>query len=640
MRGIVKFSTYLLLVCYPLLYAKSLSIDKLLTQYEQVADLSNQTKQESAGFLIVYTRKDLDRMQIKTLKEVIDKIPFIRYNEDKTGLTTPFYSPCQPEPANGIKVYINDRELVTPYNGNALKLFGQMSIGFIDHIEVYMGVPSQEFGIQPSWFTIKCYTKEPSREEASLLGATLGSYGTKEVYGFSANSLKNFSYMTYLNNRNLKRVKMYYKSSSLSKNKNITNFYGIIKKDHLSFELQASKGSMDNFIGQSLNIDPKKNDTDFNYFYSGVYYKTDNLKAYINYSQDITDHTDSSKTILGFIPMPSPFPPYIYSTSYIKMKEKVSDTALFKSFAHKKNKFTIGLQARYKSFDFKDFYLGKINLKNISKYNQEIILSLMAENRYQFNDSNLLTLSLKYDKKYENEEVKNYNLFSGRIGYIYHNKNWTSKNFIFVGETSPSMQTLYKNRAFYHQNNDPKKEKDFAVATQLSYKKYNNLVSFLLSHTFAKDKLYFDGTGYKNIGKKVYLEAFSLRDIYKFDMFNKLIFNYWTQVTHMQDKSIKNSPKYYGVSISSYNTIGKFDFYNELLYKHWPSIKHDGWNINSTITYKYSRRLNFYIKAENILDKALKNNYISINPLTSTTNILNDVDVMDRRFWFGLEFLF
>ena len=640
MKNIARLVAFLILFLHSFSYAKDISIDKLLSQYEQAADLSNQTKQESAGFLIVYTRKDLDRMQIKTLKEVIDKIPFIRYNEDNGGLTAPLYSPYQPEPSNAIKVYINDRELVSPYNGNALKLFGQMSIGFIDHIEVYMGVPSQEFGIQPSWFTIKCYTKEPSREETSLVGASVGSYGTKEIYGFSAKSLENFSYMTYLNNRNLKRAKIHYKNNSLSKNKNITNFYGIIKKNSLNFELQASKGSMDNFMGQSLDIDPKDNGTDFDYFYSGIYYKSDSLKAYINYSQDRTDHIDSSKTILGFIPLPSPFPPYKFSTLHTKMKEKVSDAAIFRSFTHQKNRFTLGLQGRYKSFDFQDFKIGNISIKNILGYNREIILSLMAENRYQFNDSNLLTLSLKYDKKYENKEVGNYTLLSGRIGYIYHNNNWTSKNFIFVGEASPSMQTLYKNRAYYHQKRDPKKEKDFAIATQLSYKNNNNLVSFLVSHTFAKDKLYFDGTGYKNISKKAYFEAFSLRDIYKFDIYNKLIFNYWTDVTRIQGTSIGNSPKYYGVSIASYNTIGKFDFYNELLYKHWEHIKHDGWNLNSTLTYKYSRRLNFYIKGENILDKALRSNYKSINPLTSTTNILNDVNVMDRRFWFGVEFLF
>ncbi len=636
----IRLVTVFLLFLNTVLFSDNLSIDKLLGQYEQAADLSNQTKKESAGFLIIYTRKDLDRMQIKTLKEVIDKIPFIRYNEDNGGLTTPFYYPYQPESANAIKIYINDRELITPYNGNALKLFGQMSIGFIDHIEVYMGVPSQEFGIQSSWLTIKCYTKEPSREETTLIGASAGSYGTKEIYGFSAKSLKNFSYMTYINNRNLKRAKIYYQDNSLSKNKNITNFYGLIKKDHFRFEMQASKGSMDNFMGQSLNIDPKENDTDFYYFYSGIYYKNKSIKAYLNYSQDRTDHIDSSKTILGFIPSPFPFPPYIYNASHIKMKEKVSDAALFKSFSHKKNKLTIGLQSRYKSFDFIDFDLGNISLKDALGYNKEITLSLLAENRYQFDNSNLLTFSLKYDKKYENKEVKNYTQLSGRLGYIYHNRHWTSKSFIFIGEASPDMQTLYKNRAFYHQNSDPKKEKDFAIATQLSYKNHNNLISFLVSHTYAIDKLYFDGANYKNNDNKVYFDAFSLRDIYQINTQNKLVFNYWTDVTHHQGTSIKNSPKYYGASIASYNTFGKFDFYNELLYKHWPSIKHDGWNLSSTITYRCSRKLNFYIKGENILNKALQSNYISINPLTSTTNYLSDIDVMDRRFWFGVEYQF
>ncbi len=636
---IIKF-LFVLFMAMSFVFAENLSIKNLLGRYELASDLSNQTKKESAGFLIVYTRKDLDRMQIKTLKEVIDKIPFIRYNEDNGGLTSPLYSPYQPEQPNGIKVYINDRELITPYNGNALKLFGQMSIGFIDHIEVYMGVPSQEFGIQASWFTIKCYTKEPRREETSLLGGSLGSYGTKEAYGFSAKSLDKFSYMVYINNRNLKRAKTNYNQTSLSKNKDITNFYGIVKKNHLSFEMQASTGSMDNFMGRSLNIDPKQNYTDFDYFYSGVYYKNNSVKAYINFSQDRTNHTDISKSILGFIPLPFPFPPYIYNSMHIRLKEKVSDAALFKTFYKNKNKLTIGLQSRYKTFNFSQFELGSKSLKDTLKYNKELILSFMAENRYQFNKSNLLTLSLKYDKKYENKEVSNYTLLSGRIGYIYHNEHWTSKSFIFLGSTSPTMQALWQNRVFYHQTTDPKKEKDFALATQLSYTGNNNTVSLLLSHTFAKDQLYFDGTHYKNNNKKIYFNAFSLRDIYNFDIENKLIFNYWTDVTRPQGESISSGSKYYGISISSSNTFGKFDFYNELLYKHWKSIEKNGWNLNSTLTYRYSRKLNFYIKGENILNKALKADYFAVNPLSNVTNTINNTNVMDRRFWFGVEYQF
>ncbi len=639
-RYLIGFMIGFLLFFDSSLLCDNISIDQLLKKYEKAADLSNQTKKESAGFLIVYTRQDLDKMQVKTLKDIIDKIPFTRYNEDNLGFTSPFYFPYQPDTLNNIKVYINDKELVTPYNGNALRLFGQMSIGFIDHIEVYLGVPSQEFGIQSSWFTIKCYTKEPTREESDLVGVSLGSYGTKEFYGFSAKSLSDFSYMFYIDNKDLKRKKVYYNNNPLSKNKNLTNFYGLIKKSNFRFELQAGSASTDDFMGHSLNIDPKENSTDIDYFYTGIYYKDRDIRAYINYFQDRTDYVDSSKTILGFIP--SPF--YIYDTLHTKFREKVSDVAIFKSFEQKKNKLTIGLQGRYKSFHFKDFSLGSVNIKDTIKYNQEITLSFMAENRYQFDDSNLLTLSLKYDKKYENKEVKNYTQFSSRLGYIYHNKNWTSKNFLFVGTFAPSMETLYSNRVLYGNLDDPKVELDAGVATQLSYTTSSNTISLFLSHTFSKDTLYFNPNirKYINIKRKIYLEGLSLRDIYNIDESNKIVFNYWGGIQHQGGTSLKNDVKYYGASLSLYNSYKKFDFYNEILYKYWPSIEHDGWNLNSTITYKYSRKLNFYIKGENILNKALKSKYISINPLTlpPTIHTLNNVDVMDRKFWFGVEYQF
>jgi len=61
----VKIFLYLILVFVSadIVFAND-NISDLLSEYAQKADLSNQTKMESAGFLIVYTRQDLDKMKI------------------------------------------------------------------------------------------------------------------------------------------------------------------------------------------------------------------------------------------------------------------------------------------------------------------------------------------------------------------------------------------------------------------------------------------------------------------------------------------------------------------------------------------------------------------------------------------------
>ena len=69
------------------LYGAGLELDALLGQLQQVEDLSKKTIRESAGYVITYTRQDLDRMRIKSLKEILERLPFFRYNEDQNGLS-------------------------------------------------------------------------------------------------------------------------------------------------------------------------------------------------------------------------------------------------------------------------------------------------------------------------------------------------------------------------------------------------------------------------------------------------------------------------------------------------------------------------------------------------------------------------
>ncbi len=617
-------------------------ISNLLSDFAQKSDLSKQTKKKSAGFLTVYTRQDLDHMQIHSLGEIIERIPFLRYNENNGGLSDPFYSPYQPSPVNSISIYINDRELLTPFNGNALQLFGQMSIGYIDHIEIYMGVPSQRLGIHASWVTIKCYTKDPKREETDLVGTSIGSYGTKELYGYSAKSLDNFSYLAYLNYRNLGRKHIKHNNNILSKDKDIANFYGEIRKDNLRVEMQIGKGSMDNFMGKSPNIDPKSNHTDFDYFYTGLYYKNLDAgwKASVNFTQDRDSIYDNSKTFLGIIPLPT-FPYiYTYQNSRVKIKENISDMEIYKTIKTKKNKLVLGIQNRYKHFKFKEMNLGIIPVYNSSHYDTEFISSVLAENSYLINKSNMLTASLKYDYIFENGSVSNYKTYSGRIGYIYNDNKWTSKIFLFTGTTNPSMQTLFEDKVFYHQSKKLKTQKQTALATKLTYRVKNHKTSILYAHAVTKNTIYFDGTSYKNAHITTLTDTLDFSHLYNYDALDSILFDVWIDASYKNGDSLGNAPKYYGGLIQISNSIGKFDLLNSLIYKHWLGIDDDGWDFDSAITYHHSRELTFFLKAQNILGTALKSNYYSFNPLTMTNNYLNNVDTIDRKIWLGMEYQF
>jgi len=618
-------------------------IDILLANLAQNDDLSNQTKKESAGYLKVYTRSDLDRMKIRSLKELIEQIPFIRYRENRTGYTDPFYTPYQPSLSNGIKVFIDDRELIAPFNGNGLQLFGQMGLEFIDHIEIYMGIPSQSFGLSPATITIKCYTKKPEREQTNVVGISAGSYNSNREYIYSANVLSGLSYLIYFSKDDNNFKKIHFNGSTLSKNKHIKNFYGKISKGNLTFDINIAKAKMDNFMGNSFNIDPANTPrVDVNYFYGGIYYSNEEngIKSSINYSTSLAKAFEDSKTILGLYPIPTPPYYFLYHNAFYKLKENVANIKLSKIFKIKNNKLILGLRGRLKDFKVKDAKLDNLTISNTLGYNKEAILSFSGEDNYLINQSNLLTISLLLNKYNENSVVKNYDALSSRVGYIYHAGNFTSKSFAFYGETIPSMKVLYRNRAIYHQNSDPKKTKEIALSTKFIYKTDKFDASLLYGHTITKHDLYFDGSKYVTTKHQNIHDLFSCRYNYNFNYLNKLSFNAWVSFANNKNLQVNRRYKNYGGYISLFNKIGKFNLYNNLVYKKWDGVSRKEWNFNSTITYLYSRNLTLFAKVNNLFDHSLYDNYYSINPLTNTKTYLSPTESIGRSLFLGLEYQF
>jgi hypothetical protein len=617
------------------------NMSDLLTNLAQEDDLSAQTKQESTGSLTVYTRADLDQMKLRSLQELISQIPFIRYNESRSGFSDPVYQPYQPSLASAVKVYIDDREIVSPYYGNGLQLFAQISLDSIDHIEVYMGISSQNFGLRPAITTIKCYTKIPSREETTLIGTNYGLHNTNKLYGYSAHAYKEYQYLVSASHEDINGNHLQHNQSSLSKDKQLDNIYAKVIKGNLIFDAQVAHGKADAFMGNSYNIDPINPQIDFNYYYAGLYYdnKENGLRVSASFTYDTSNSYDDSYSVLGSIPTSIPPGYTTYNTSDSNIKESLTDLKLFKTFKTTRNSLMLGLQGRVEHFDIASLKLGNVTIPKTVGYNRESILSISAEEKYLFNRSNLLVVSALYNKNYENSVVRNYTTTSARIGYIYNKDHITSKNFLFYGELSPSMGILYDNRAYYNQTTDPDKNRGIAFSSKLSYTQHKYTTSLLYGHSILKKMLYFDGTGYKNLPEDYVADSLSYRYTYRFSASDRILFNSWIQFENNKNLSA-NPQQRLGGFVTLFNQIGKVKLYNNLVYKKWDDTLKEGFNFNSTITYVYSKDLNLYVKANNLFNKALQSNYYSTNPLTSTTSTLNSVNIIDQMVLVGLEYQF
>lgn len=225
-------------------------IDALLERYKSESELSKKTKDENAGHLIVFTRDDLERMQVETLKDVLKSIRFFRYLENRVGESDVFNADPILYSSKSIRVYLNDNELVMPVAGSGFLLFGNMDMDFIDHVEVYEGFPSLEFAIEPATIVIKLYTKVAQRDAGSRAKALVASHGSHKENIYTAGFMQNnIAYFAYANHKEEKRNTYELEGQTIQRDRKVNQFYASFEKGKQKLELHALENKGDAFLG-------------------------------------------------------------------------------------------------------------------------------------------------------------------------------------------------------------------------------------------------------------------------------------------------------------------------------------------------------------------------------------------------------
>ncbi len=651
--NIFIFTFFLLLGLSTISYSDNLS--NLLGEYAQQGDLSSQTKKEAAGHLIVFTRQDLDRMKLKSLTELINYIPFIRYNEDETNLSDITYAPYQYGTFNPLIVYLNDKEIVSPFFGNGFQILSKIDLDFIDHIEVYLGVPSYDIGIHSSLYVIKLYTKKGYRENSTVAGSYYGTYNTNSQYIYTGEGDKDLSYFLYLNRKFLNRRRNHHydanngKTYDFSRDSKDYNFYGELDTKNIKFSAEALWMNLDNFIGRSWDMTTKRANSRFGYLSSEAEYLSDDnsFKASINYSYFLDISNQKSDGPLGFLPIPPYYP--TYNNFYMRLKEEMSDANVEKTFKIKNDELLLGVMGRYKHFDFQRYktsipLIGSIDLK-VPDYDREYIYDLYAENKYFFNKSNLVMVSLKTERHILNGGIRNYTLFGAKAGYIYNNNEITFKTYAVYKNNPISSYVLFLQKSLGKDRVSASSSMGFS--SEIDYKQNSSVYSALLMQDYNKNFIYFDGH-YNNFEKTFGLTGLSLKYQYNFDPFNKIELNGWyvrarNVLSLKQESGGKPEGKdanYFGGLVSMFNKFGKFNLFNSLDYTGVFNDNRPAFNLCSTITYNPTNKLSIYLKGINLLYKGVTTNYLAVNPLTGKATTLNHIQPTDRTVWLGVEYTF
>lgn len=616
----------LFILCVQILLAQN--IDDLLRSYAQEADLSTQTKKENAGSVIILKRSDIDRLRLRTLAELIDLTPFINYSENYLGFGFVYNSPHEGEEQNMIRIFIDDREVYFPYFGGSLALFSRLNIDFIDHAEIYFGLTSFEFGIEPAIIVFKLYTKEASRENTSLISISGSSRNAKEAYVYSAMAYDDLSYLISLSLNDMRLNNDNNEHLKIDRDFQTLNLFTKLGYKNHEFQLNTMFSEYNNQLKNTPAIAANKNNSNMYYIYGAWRYISDfDLKILLNYTKT------NSKNKIFTNTNPQDLLNNIYIKNLSKIKEENTDFQLSKKFYFSDLSFDVGYKARYKKFRENTEFATVVyssESANISPSSTEFISSFFADSNYHLNENNILNLSLKYDFIKRSSEFKNDELFGARIGYVYSGENWYFKLFGSFSEVSDSP---YPFPGLYHK--DAKKEKVAYISTEFGIDTENSNTALMLARVLYKKNAF---SVQKEQDDALSFNAY-LTNSYKINSNHNINTNLWLSKMDFKMPNIKINDSYYGGFLSTQSKFGKFDLVNTLIYKDGDLTNAPGYNYNLALNYEYSKNLTFYIKGLNLLNKDLKYRYrvFTRNSMIPQTF---DISTYDRTFWLGLEYQF
>ncbi|NPA65322.1 MAG: TonB-dependent receptor plug domain-containing protein, partial [Epsilonproteobacteria bacterium] len=329
-----------------LLYAEE-NLSELLEIYQKKSDLSNITKKESAGFLDLYTRDDLEKMQAHNLIDVLKTLSSLYITRGQNN-TYHFYKPSSSKmPLPSIRLYINDHDMSSTTFGSAFLIWGEMPISYIDHIEVYKSVSSIEFGNETATLLIRLYTKDASRENGGKFQTLIDNYGSYDTSFYYAQTFENdFSYFAYIQKDNINRevYHNYYnnKEYDFNSDKKGYNFYANLSYKNWRVELGNYKKRNDSFIGIGIHKTPDGGELKARQSYIHVTKKFDNgIKLQIAFDDMVYRRTYFDENDIAI------YNGYMDSINYvqdyyIKFHDQIFSTIIEKIYKTENNKILLG----------------------------------------------------------------------------------------------------------------------------------------------------------------------------------------------------------------------------------------------------------------------------------------------------------
>ncbi|WP_457744142.1 hypothetical protein [Sulfurimonas sp.] len=608
-------------------------IDQMLNLYRKDNDLSKKTKNEALGHLTVYTRDDLERMQAHTLSDLLNTLRSFRYDENMLGLTDVLHTDPSLYSSDVVKIFINDHEISSAYAGSGLYLYGNIELGFVDHVEIYEGSASTYVTTGLSVVTIKLYSKDPSRELGSHMQIYAGSRKSHSENVSYSGVEKDLEYYLYASNTKTNRVKYEHKDHTLSRDYGDKHALMTIHYKNMDFGAEILDHKTDPFLSLSMFATP--NDGEMNYLLKRLSTKMtflddDSLKfsfsfirvnGHLDLSMDGTRWTKNSTKYL--LPADSLISDSIDDTYSAKIEKNIK---------YKKHHLVIGSEYSGRSLHGVSAYNRGIKDEN-PDYVDNKIFSGYIQDDYAVAKNQILALSIKHNHYYSKTDrtQRAFNTFQLRLGYIITTDTDVFKAFASQMELPTEQYVL----DFNSQNK----------ITLLRIRDYS--AEYIKSIGKNKIGLCYEYLENENpsvareAGAPKYYEnhSVSLKYDYDFNPFNNLKSMYFINKYHngvtREDDLIR------GGFVRLLNSWNKFDFYNEAYYHELDNSPINGVGFNTGIRYKAKPSLVFTLKGTNIFNSAAKSKYNYVEFVGYTPELKSIyISPIDKSITIGMEYDF
>ncbi len=611
-------------------------LSSLLNSYKHESELSKITKKEEAGIIDIYTRHDLEVMQAKTLEDIFKIIPgfhFTRTTNNLVSLQKPTTSNIQ---LSAMRLYINDHDMSSSSFGSAALIWGELPIEYIDHIEVYKGAASIEFGNEASSLIIKLYTKTVQHEEGGKVRLYGDNKGSSNLDTYVASTLDKLSYFVYANANNIKRE--VYQNSYLGENYDLKsdhsghNIYANLQYEKWILELGSYYKKSDSFLGIGIHRTPTGGDLDAQHHYLHLSKKFENdVKLQLSYDNLSYERSYIDPNDIRIANAP------IINNYNITFDDEILSLVLEKKMKFEKHSLFLGSFYKHKKFtehgSFNDDLQNYSYQNNFS--NALNLYSLYAEYVYNYDATTRLIASLKEDLFYYSKVIPSNSELSAKLGLIKNIDNFQIKAFATTTYVPTALYQLYNPDNIPYKTN-PNLDNIHTNVGVLSFKYTTNRhdLKFIIAKNYTKDLIIYDRTlsyGYTNSSKSNTYTRYELQYTYLFDLDNKLSLGLFT------GKNSNNtvvSPKYGGL-LQLFSKYKQFDIYNEFTYK--SAYDYLGISLGASfdytaaLKYHYSKDLSLGLRGENIFNSGYKQIYRSLD---------FEIPVTEQKIWFNMEYLF